>query len=177
MPVFALECFDNAHWPDGAFEIEIVAQTLAEAFAVFTATAGKQQIVKRVTIGDLTLWSNVHQDYDALSPAIVSTFSVVGRALPLWDSTTVAEYLLRTAGSGADFRLTGAGVNDGTTRKAQQVAWTTVRAIFHLAEAGAVHLVRAEHWWPCPLSAHERLALPARLDILRRRDAAIRGDA
>jgi hypothetical protein len=160
----------DSYHPGGALHRRILeAATVAAAIEEFTRTAVPRMNPQIVRVNALIVWTSLHADHDAVTQA------PEGIPLPIWQAREVVSFFADQTGEahwgrGAVFLRKG-----GSSQP--RIGVTTGRLLMHLNEVGAVHQAALTLWRPNTLSAHQRLALPAQLEALHQRDAAIRADA
>jgi hypothetical protein len=144
----------------------------AVAFQQWTIRHGQGEAPIKLWIGDLHVWDSDRGDYDQVSHGDTAD----DRSTPIWTAETVSDFFQRTPAKALwSNRCVAVKALDPSGEK--RVAWTSMRAMLHLEEMGAVTTVWPRIWHSRTLSAHQRLALPAALRAIRARDAAIRGTA
>jgi hypothetical protein len=150
------------------------------AFAVWAHAVHERSVsLERVSLGSLTLWLPAFGDLDCVDLSFVRKEDL--RLKPTWPAEHTAAFVLRNPECrAAVYARAVALYADRNSRFRQDpVAWTTARTIMHLDELGILMPVPQRFclWSPAAAaSAHQRLALPAEIQRLERRDAAIRED-
>jgi hypothetical protein len=170
MPLFTI---DYAHRDAAQLSIAsqmVQAPTLAEALDKFR-TRGVERaldlVPKDVHLGRLAVW-NRRGDFDIVDTRHLSGVRDAFASLPIWNPANVTTFFLH-AKARADWLIGGALLRQA--RNHRPIGWTTARHMLHLEEVGAVERTQDLRWESCTYSAHQRLALPKRLEQLQRRDA------